>query len=136
MAKVSKKIMGGEVLAAIGLSALSPVQQASVALSVAGAAMWAAPALAQTGIPGVGIVVKKKPGNAPIIVPSDKDGIVRLTGLEPGEYEVKLLGINRTTTMKVGPEGKLAFVALRDVKGGPGPKSADPRARRALPVVR
>ena len=136
MTKVSKKIMGGGVLAAMGLSALSPVQQAGVALSVAGAAMWAAPALAQAGIPGVGLVVKKKPGNAPIIVPSDKDGVVSLTGLEPGEYEVKLLGINRPTTMKVGPDGKLAFVALRDVKGGPDPKSADPRARRALPVVR
>ena len=136
MTKVSKKIMGGGVLAAMGLSALSPVQQAGALLSVAGAAMWAAPVLASANIPGVGLVVKKKPGNAPIIVPSDKDGIVRLTGLEPGEYEVKLLGINRPTTMKVGPDGKLAFVALRDVKGGPDPKSADPRARRALPVVR
>ena len=136
MTKVSKKIMGGGVLAAIGLSALSPVQQAALTLSVAGAAMWAAPALAQTGIPGVGLVVKKKPGNAPIIVPSDNNGIVNLTGLEPGEYEVKLLGNRAPTTMKVGPDGRLAFVALRDVKGGPDPKSADPRARRALPVVR
>ena len=98
--------------------------------------MWAAPALASLGIPGIGVVIKKKPGNAPIIVPSDNNGIVNLTGLEPGEYEIKLLGINRPTTMKVGPDGKLAFVALRDVKGGPDPKSADPRARRALPVVR
>ena len=136
MTKVSKKIMGGGVLAAMGLSALSPVQQAGVALSVAGAAMWAAPAMAVAGIPGIGLVIKRKPGNAPIIVPSDNNGIVNLTGLEPGEYEIKLLGINRPTTMKVGPDGKLAFVALRDVKGGPDPKSADPRARRALPVVR
>ena len=136
MTKVSKKIMGGGVLAAIGLSALSPVQQAGALLSVAGAAMWAAPAMAVAGIPGIGLVIKRKPGNAPIIVPSDNNGIVNLTGLEPGEYEIKLLGINRPTTMKVGPDGKLAFVALRDVKGGPDPKSADPRARRALPVVR
>ena len=136
MTKVSKKIMGGGVLAAMGLSALSPVQQAGALLSVAGAAMWAAPAMAVAGIPGIGLVIKRKPGNAPIIVPSDNNGIVNLTGLEPGEYEIKLLGINRPTTMKVGPDGKLAFVALRDVKGGPDPKSADPRARRALPVVR
>ena len=136
MTKVSKKIMGGGVLAAIGLSALSPVQQAGALLSVAGAAMWAAPALATTTLPGVGFIIKRKPGNAPIIAPTDKDGVVRLTGLEAGEYEVKLLGINRPATMKVGPDGKLAFVALRDVKGDPDPKSADPRARRALPVVR
>ena len=137
MTKVSKKIMGGGVLAAIGLSALSPLQQAGTLLSVAGAAMWAAPALAQQStLPGVGHVVKKKPGNGPIIAPTDMDGITRLTGLEPGEYEIKLLGISRPTTMKVGPDGRLAFVALRDVKGGPDPKSANPRARRALPVVR
>ena len=136
MAKVSKKIMGGGVLAALGLSALSPVQQAGALLSVAGAAMWAAPALAVAGIPGIGLIIKRKPGNAPIIAPSDKDGITRLTGLEPGEYEVKPFGNSAPTTMKVGPDGRLAFVALRDVKGGPDPKSADPRARRALPVVR
>ena len=137
MTKVSKKIMGGGLFAVMGLSALSPVQQAGVALSVAGAAMWAAPALAQQAtIPGVGGVVKRKPGNVPIIVPTDKDGVVRLTGLESGDYEVKMLGNSAPTTMKVGPDGRLAFVALRDVKGGPDPKSADPRARRALPVVR
>ena len=136
MTKVSKKIMGGGALAAIGLSVLSPAQQAGVALSVAGAAMWAAPALAANTIPGVGTVIKKKPGDSAIIVPSGKDGTVHLTGLAPGEYEVKLLGNTAPTTMKVGPDGKLAFVALRDVKGGPDPKSADPQARRALPVVR
>lgn len=136
MIKISKKITGAGLLAAMGLSALSPMQQGALTLSVAAAAMWAAPAMATIGIPGVGIVVKKKPGNAPIILPSDKDGIVRLTGLEPGEYEVKLLGNSAPVTMKVGRDGKLAVTALRDVKGGPDVKSADPRARRALPVVR
>ena len=127
--------MGGGLLAAIGLSALSPVQQAGLALSVAGAAMWASPALAQAGIPGVGLVIKKKPGNAPIVVPSDANGEVRLTGLEPGEYEVTLLGNNAPVMMKVGRDGKLAFVARRNSKG-PDVKSTDPRARRAMPVVK
>ena len=136
MTTVSKKIMGGGLVAAIGLSALSPVQQAGALLSVAGAAMWAAPALAQGTVPGVGIIVKRKPGNAPIIASTDKEGIVRITGLEAGEYEVKLFGNRTPTTMKVGPDGRLAFVARRDVTGGPDPKSADPRARLALPVVR
>lgn len=124
------------MLAAIGLGALSPVQQAGAALSLPGAAMGASPALAQTGIPGVGLVVEKTPGNAPILVPSDANGEVRLTGLEPGEYEVKLLGSRAPVTMEVGRDGKLAFVVRRDVKGSHAPRSADPRARRALPVVR
>ena len=136
MNKVSKKVMGGGVLAAIGLSALSPVQQAGALLSVAGAAMWAAPVLAANTIPGVGTVIKKRPGNSPIIVATDRDGIVRITGLEAGDYEVNMLGNSAPTTLKVGPDGRLAFVAQRDVKSGPDPKSADPRARRALPVVR
>ena len=38
--------------------------------------------------------------------------------------------------MTAGKDGRLAFVALRDVKGGPSPRAMDPRARRALPVVR
>lgn len=136
MTKISNKITGAGLFAAMGLSALSPMQQGALTLSVAGAAMWASPALAQGTIPGVGIIIKKKPGNAPIIAPSDKDGIVRLSGLEPGEYEVKLLGNSAPVTMKVGRDGKLAVAALRDMKGGPDVKSADPRARRALPVVR
>lgn len=136
MASVTKKIMGSGLLAAVGLSALSPVHQAGVALSVAWAAMWAAPAFATNNVPGVGTVVKKKPGNSPIIVPSDAKGEVRLTGLEPGEYEVKLLGNSEPVTMAVGRDGKLAFVARQDVKGGPSPRSADARARRAIPVVR
>lgn len=136
MTTVSKKIAGAGLLTAMGLSALSPVPQGALTLSVAGAAMWAAPALASANIPGIGLVVKKKPGNASIIVPTDKDGIVRITDLEAGEYEVKLLGNSPPVTMNVERDGKLAFIALRDVKGGPDVKSADPRARRALPVVR
>lgn len=118
------------------MSAFSPMQQGAVLVAAGTAALWASPALASTAIPGVGVVIKKKPGNAPIIYPTDKDGFVRITDLEAGEYEVKLIGNNAPVTMKVGRDGKLAFVALRDVKGGPDVKSADPRARRALPVVR
>ena len=136
MARHSKTWMGGGLLAVLGLSALSPVQQGSVALTVAGAALWSAPAMAQSNIPGVGTVVKKKPGDAAIIAPTDASGEVRLTGLTPGEYEVKLFGNSKPVTMTAGKDGRLAFVALRDVKGGPSPRAMDPRARRALPVVR
>ena len=123
-------------LAALGLGSLSPVQQGAALFVAAGAALWSSPALASTTIPGVGFVIKKKPGNAPIIASTDKEGIVRITGLEAGEYAVNMLSNSAATTLKVGPDGRLAFIAQRDVKGGPDPKSADPRARRALPVVR
>jgi hypothetical protein len=47
------------------------------------------PAFAQILIPGVGIVVKKKPGNAPIARgTSDGEGNIIFKGLEPGEYSI------------------------------------------------
>ena len=135
MARHSKTWMGGGLLAVLGLSALSPVQQAGVGLAAAGVAMWSAPALASINLPGVGLVVKKKPGNAAIIAPSDKDGITRLTGLAPGDYTVQVFGGREETPMKVAADGELAFVAHEDSKRA-DPKATAPRARRALPVVR
>ena len=137
MAKVSGKWMGGGLWVALGVAALSPLQFAGIALSVAGVGLWSGPALAQqTNIPGVGMVVKKKPGNSPIIVPSDNNGVVRLTGLEAGEYEVKLLGDSAPVTMAVGKDGRLAFVALREGKGAPAPKITEAPVRGMAPVGR
>ena len=143
MTKVSKKIMGGGVLAAIGLSALSPVQQGVLTLSLAGAAMWAAPALAFGKIKGKivrpgdsGAVIKRRYDDRVIVAPTDQDGIVRLTGLEPGEYEINLVGDGAYILIQVSSEGRMAFAAFRSITGYPDPKSADPRARTALPVVR
>ena len=135
MARHSKTWMGGGLLAVLGLSALSPVQQAGVGLAAAGMVLWSAPALAGLHIPGVGLVVKKKPGNAAIIAPSDKDGITRLTGLAPGEYEVKLFGDVAPVTMNVGRDGRLAFVALQDsAKATVGTR--DGKTRGDVPVLR
>lgn len=86
-------------------------------------------------LPGVGVIVKKKPGNAPIIAPGDANSEVRLTGLEAGEYSVRVFEGAEETTMRVGRDGRLAFTAWEDAKA-PDPRAADPRARRALPVVR
>jgi len=143
MTKVSKKIMGGGVLTAIGLSALSPVQQAGALLSVAGAAMWAAPALALGKVKGKivksgdsGTVIRKhRHAERVIIAPTDPDGVVRVTGLEPGEYEVNLIGDVAHILISVGTEGRMAFVAKSETTY-PDPKATDPRARRALPLVR
>ena len=122
--------------AALGLSSLAPVQQGATLLAVGGAALWAGPAMAQqTVIPGVGTVVKKKPGDATMIASAGPNGETRLTGLEPGEYGVRVFEGADETTMRVGRDGRLAFVARESINR-PDPRATDPRARRALPVVR
>ncbi|BCA60701.1 hypothetical protein [Sphingomonas sp. HMP6] len=99
-------IIAAAALAALGLSNLSPVQIAATG-AVLGFGVMATPALAAANIPGVGLVVKKKPGNAPIVAPSDNNGIVRFAGLEPGEYEVSLIDGSRPVAVKVGADGIL-----------------------------
>jgi hypothetical protein len=46
---------------------------------------------------------------------SDAGGEVRLTGLAPGEYSVKLFGGREETSLRVGQDGRLAFVAYEDI---------------------
>lgn len=135
MGTISKKALNGSLLAALGLSSLSPVQQGAALVAAGTATLWATPALAQTNIPGIGTIVKKHPGPQPIFVPSDANGEVRLTGLEPGEYSVRVFEGAEEVPMRVGRDGRLAFVAWEDAKAA-DPRAADPRARRALPVVR
>ena len=132
------RTLGAAVLAALGLASLSPVQQGAVLTAAGAAALWASPATAVGNVPGVGLVVKKKPGNAPIVVPSDANGEVRLTGLEPGTYTVQVFGGAQEVPMKVGPDGTLAFVAYEDAKGvapPPKPRAGGRRPPPPLPVV-
>ena len=110
------KTLTATALAALGLANLSPAQWA-LGGAVIGAGMMATPALGQGTIPGVGIIVKKKPGNAPIIAPTDKDGVIRMTGLEPGEYEVSLIAEERVTTVTVGRDGELFIRAVAEDNG-------------------
>lgn len=75
--------------AALMASLLSspPVQITS--FGAAALALTAGQALASLGLPGVGLVVKKKPGNASISKgKSDDKGMLEFSGLEPGEYSV------------------------------------------------
>lgn len=75
--------------AALMASLLSspPVQIAS--FGAAALALTAGQAMAQTVIPGVGTVVKKKPGDSPIAKgTSNEEGNLEYTGLEPGAYSV------------------------------------------------
>lgn len=113
----NSKFANASLYAAIGLSTLA-----------------AMPVSAQTSnIPGVGTVVKH--GKNAIVAPSDKNGEVRITGLAPGEYSVRVFEGKTETSMRVGADGSLAFVTRESFKK-PNPNASDPRARRALPVVR
>lgn len=117
MTKRTTKTVAVAALAALGLSNLSPVQVA-VTGAVLGISMVATPALAQQNTtPGVGIVIKKKPCCASIIAPSDNNGVLRLTGLEPGEYEVSLIGQEQVTSVTVGRDGELFTRAVAEDNG-------------------
>lgn len=135
-----RKTIAATAMAALGLSSLTPVQQGAALMAAGAAALWASPALASITLPGVGVVVKKKPRNAPIVVPSDSKGEVRLFGLEPGEYSVQVIGGAQEVPMKVGPDGQLAFVAYEDVQAAapppPNPRAGGRRNPPPLPVVR
>lgn len=84
---------------------------------------------------GRAIVVKMQSGDGSILAASDANGEVRLTGLTPGNYSVRVVEGAQQTPIRVGPDGRMAFVAWQETKG-PDPEATDPRARRALPVVR
>lgn len=133
--KPTARTITASLIGMTGLASLSPVQLAVVGVAAIGVP---SPALAQTGIPGIGVVVKHKPGNAPIIVPSDASGNTVLTGLEPGTYSVQVFGGTQESEMAVGPDGRLAFVSLQDasVARDRARKPAAPRHPPALPVVR
>lgn len=104
------------LMTALGVANLSPLQLTATGVGL-GLAMVATPALAVAGIPGVGLIIKKKPGNAPIVAPTDANGVVRLTGLEPGDYEVSLIGGEGVTSVKVARDGQLTAVALAEDDG-------------------
>ena len=127
-------------LTALGLTSLTPMQQSAALMAAGAAALWASPALAVNNIPGVGIVVKKQPGDAAIVAPSDANGEVRFTGLEPGTYTVQVIGSSQQANMKVGEDGQLAFVAYEDAKGAapppPNPRAGGRRNPPPLPVVK
>ena len=114
--KSSLSNLSATAMVALGLSILSPTQWVMTGAAL-GAVAVAAPAWAQTGIPGVGVIIKKKPGNAPIVAPSDNNGVIRLSGLEPGDYEVKLIGEASPTHIKVGRDGVLTTRAVMSDDG-------------------
>lgn len=114
--KSTASTLAATALAALGLGGVSPAQWVAAG-AVLGAGAVATPALAQASVPGVGMIVKKKPGNSPIIAPTDKNGALGLTGLEPGEYELNLIGEDKVTAVSVGRNGELFIRAVAEDDG-------------------
>lgn len=107
--------------AALMASLLSspPVQIAS--LGAAALALTAGQAMAANTIPGVGTVVKKKPGGLPIAEgKSDEEGMLEFSGLEPGEYSVCFAEDagkgDSCADVKVGKEGVIRAQTVFDEK--------------------
>jgi hypothetical protein len=134
-----RRKIAATALATFGLSSLTPVQQGAMLVTAGTAALWASPALAQNTIPGVGVIVKSNSGRGAIIVPSDANGEVRLTGLEPGDYTLQVpcsgpRGCHPwperdfKTKVRVERDGRLALAAWEDSsRTAPGATAPSPR---------
>ncbi|MCY7279587.1 MAG: hypothetical protein LH610_01575 [Sphingomonas bacterium] len=114
--KTTASTLTATALAALGLANLSPAQWVAAGV-VLSAGMVATPALASIAIPGVGVIIKKKPGNAPIVAPTEANGVIQLIGLEPGDYELSLIGEERVTMVAVGRDGILTSRAVAEDDG-------------------
>lgn len=150
MTNRTTKTLAATALAALGLSSVSPVQLAATG-AVLGFGVMATPALASSKpLPGTGVVIaykkqpgyiqfssthKKQPGYGVfqiVVVPSDSDGMVLLMGLEPGAYDVSLIGEERITPVQVARDGVLTIRAVAEDNGsnrrieaiGPGNSTA------------
>ena len=122
MTKISNRLARSLMLGAalmVSLITSPPAQIAS--LGVVTLALTAGQAMAQTVIPGVGQVVKKKPGNSPIAKGvSDDNGMFEHKGLEPGEYSVCFADDRgkgeSCADVKVGKNGTIRAQTLFDEK--------------------
>jgi hypothetical protein len=71
------------------------------ALGAGGIMLMADEAMASNNVPGVGGIVKKKPGNGPIAKGVSDDNGEMVFKLDPGEYSVTV-GNNRPQDFKIG----------------------------------
>ena len=139
MTNRSNKALCGRLLGALGLGAFSLLSIASVSMLVA----HSAPAVAAGKIKGkiktsgdTGLLVRRLADGSLILAPTDQEGAVYLSGLEPGDYEVKLQGEGAPSSVKVGPDGRLALVARSEEAESPDLQPADPLARKAKRAAR
>ncbi len=142
---IRKLLLGPNGVALLAAASISAFPSGAALLSAATAALSASSALAGGKLKGKivkagdkGSIIRPVSGDDAFIVPSDAHGEVRLTGLEPGDFEIAPLLIPRSRweksrpkqMLRVGDDGQLAF-AVREEKLRP-----DPRVRYAGPPVR
>ena len=110
----------------IGLASLSPLQTGLTALGLT--LLTVGQAMAVAGIPGVGVIIKKKPGNAPIAKGvSDSGGKFEHKGLEAGEYSVCFASDTgkgeSCADARVGKDGVIRGTTVMDDKRKTGKQS-------------
>ena len=102
----------------LGLASLSPLQNGLAALGLT--LLTSGQAMAQQNqVPGVGIIIKKKPGNAPIAKGvSDVSGNFEHKGLQAGDYAVCFASDKgdgeSCADAKVGKDGVIRGKAVND----------------------
>jgi hypothetical protein len=102
------------VLAAMTLGVLP--QGVMLPLLSGGLVLAAGEAVAGATIPGVGTVVKRKPGDASIAKDvSDEKGEVRFEGLEPGDYTVTV-GENKPQDFSIKEKGIVVIIVVEGEK--------------------
>lgn len=123
-----RRRIAAATLATLGLSSLSPMQQGAMLVTAGTAALTASPALALGKLKGKlvkngdsGTIIRSISDGLVIVVPVDPNGEVRLTGLEPGDYEVASLRLTaaapvRGTGLHVSEDGRLAFAMQKSAK--------------------
>jgi uncharacterized surface anchored protein len=98
------------VVAALALAGVP--QGVALPLLAGGIVFTAGEAVAQSTVPGVGHVVKKKPGNGPVAKGvSDENGEVRFEGLEPGDYTVTV-GENKPQDFSIKEKGIIVIIMV------------------------
>jgi hypothetical protein len=84
---------------------------------IAGSMVVAGEAMAQTVIPGVGVIIKKNPGGGAIIKGnSDGKGEVAFKGLETGSYKVCTTDRSSCQNFDVGKTGVLMLMTVQNAK--------------------
>ncbi|MFN0192039.1 MAG: hypothetical protein ACKVP5_08690 [Aestuariivirga sp.] len=114
--KVIQSVRGLALASSLVVAGFSGTGLQLAALSAGGMVVLAGEAMASTTLPGVGIVIKKKPGNAPIAKgASDDNGEMVFERLEAGEYTVTV-GKNRPQSFTIGQGGGGIKVVVKGTK--------------------
>ena len=105
---VSRRLIGSFAATAFAATTIT-IALASTTLvhALDATPVWPKTILAQQTIPGVGLVVKKRPGNAQVAnLTSAADGTFAVKGLARGTYDISV-GDDKPRTIEVGADGNI-----------------------------